>query len=88
MLKGKEVKVYDGDLIGWTTGIIIKKVDELRVKIKTKEGYELVRVLKVDSELQKDGSGLPGHSGWQRYAQNRQSSVGRRAERRHPSQNH
>ena len=21
MLKGKEVKVYDGDLIGWTTGI-------------------------------------------------------------------
>ena len=22
MLKGKEVKVYDGDLIGWTTGII------------------------------------------------------------------
>ena len=56
MLKGKEVKVYDGDLIGWTTGIIIKKVDDLRVKIKTKEGYELVRVLKVDSELQKDGS--------------------------------
>ena len=33
-----------------------KKVDDLRVKIKTKEGYELVRVLKVDSELQKDGS--------------------------------
>ena len=34
MLKGKKVKVYDGDLIGWTTGIIIKKVDDLRVKIK------------------------------------------------------
>ena len=34
MLKGKGVKVYDGDLIGWTTGIIIKKVEELLVSME------------------------------------------------------
>ena len=56
MLKGKKVKVYDGDLIGWTTGIIVNEVDSIRVKIKTKEDYELIRVLRYDKKLQNDGS--------------------------------
>ena len=56
MLKGKKVTVYDGDLIGWTTGIIVNEVDSIRVKIKTKEDYELIRVLRYDKKLQKDGS--------------------------------
>lgn len=57
MLKGKKVKVYDGELIGWTTGVIIEEVDKIRVKIKTKEDYELTRILRdSNSKIQKDGS--------------------------------
>ena len=34
---GKEVKVYDGDLLGWTTGTVIEMLGENRAIIETKE---------------------------------------------------
>ena len=54
---GKEVKVYDGDLIGWTTGVVIEMLEENRVIIETKEGYRLKRYVFNSKELKKDGSG-------------------------------
>ena len=33
---GKEVIVYDGDLIGWTTGVVIEMLGENRAIIETK----------------------------------------------------
>lgn len=38
---GKEVKVYDGDLVGWTTGVITEMLGENRAIIETKEGFRL-----------------------------------------------
>ena len=54
---GKEVKIYDGDLIGWTIGVVIKMIGENRAIIETKEGYRLQRHVFNSKELKKDGSG-------------------------------
>lgn len=54
---GKEVKIYDGDLIGWTTGVVIEMIGENRAIIETKEGYRLQRHVFNSTELKKDGSG-------------------------------
>mgnify|MGYP004519314015 CR=1 FL=1 len=55
-LVGKFVKVYDGDLIGWTTGKIVKDFGNGRVKIHTREDYELTRIISNNKQLEKDGS--------------------------------
>lgn len=54
---GKEVKVYDGDLIGWTTGVVIEMLGENRAVIEAKEGSRLQRHVFNSKELKKDGSG-------------------------------
>lgn len=54
---GKEVKVYDGDLVGWTTGVIIEMLGENIAIIETKEGSRLQRHVFNSTELKKDGSG-------------------------------
>ena len=53
---GKEVKVYDGDLLGWTTGTVIEMLGENRAIIETKEGSRLQRHVFNSTELWKDGS--------------------------------
>lgn len=57
MQKGDSVKIYDGDLIGWTTGELLKCLDKNRWIIKTKEGYMLNRIIKDSKKCLKDGSG-------------------------------
>jgi len=46
---GEVIKIYDGDLIGWTTATLIKKVGNTgkyeRWTMITKEGSELRRLL-------------------------------------------
>ena len=54
---GKEVKIYDGDLIRWTTGVVIEMLRENRAIIETKEGSRLQRHIFNSTELKKDGSG-------------------------------
>lgn len=60
--KGQIVIVYDGDLIGFTTATLEKKYETLedgkveRWKMKTNEGYELVRIVRDTCEIKKDGS--------------------------------
>lgn len=54
---GKEVKIYYGDLIGWTTGVVIEMIGENRAIIETKEGYRLQRHVFNSKELKKDESG-------------------------------
>ena len=54
---GKEVDVYDGDLIGWTTGIIVAMLDENKGIINTKEGSRLQRYISKKGPLKNDGCG-------------------------------
>lgn len=54
---GDKVKVYDGELIGWTTAILIKDLGNNRWQIKTKEGYYLNRFVKEGEEPREDGYG-------------------------------
>ena len=54
---GKEVKIYDGDLIGQTTGVVVEMLGENRAIIETKEGYRLQRHVVNSTELKQDGSG-------------------------------
>ena len=49
--------VYDGDLIGWTTGVGIEILGKNRAVIETKEGSRLQRHIFNSTELKKDGSG-------------------------------
>jgi hypothetical protein len=55
--KGECIKIYDGDLIGWTTATLTENVGEIdeleRWKMITREGYELVRILDVYETLKK-----------------------------------
>lgn len=48
---GETIKVYDGDLIGWTTATLIKKTMEIKGleqwTMRTKEGYELKRFINL-----------------------------------------
>ena len=60
--KGQAVIVYDGDLVGFTIATLEKKcgvIEEGKVErwtMKTKEGYELVRLVKDSYKIVKDGS--------------------------------
>ena len=47
---GRAVKIYDGELLRWTTGQIVRDFGGNRVKIKTKEGYDFCRWLEISSE--------------------------------------
>ena len=55
--KGECIKIYDGDLIGWTTATLTENVGEIdeleRWKMITREGYELVRILDVYETLKR-----------------------------------
>lgn len=60
--KGMLVKVFDGDLIGWTFGTLIEKVDNIgtleKWKIQTLDGTNLVRYVKSSySDFKQDGCG-------------------------------
>ena len=61
--EGQLVYVYDGDLIGFTFATLTKRIDVLetdvleRWQITTLEGYKLVRFIKNEKELKKDGCG-------------------------------
>lgn len=61
MLKeNMKVKVFDGDLIGWTTGILVEQyqLHQNKWRIFTNEGSELVRYVKENyTELKADGCG-------------------------------
>ena len=52
---GKDVKIYDGELLGWTTGKIVRDFGGNRVKIRTKEGYDFCRWLDISGEPIQDG---------------------------------
>lgn len=52
---GRAVKIYDGELLGWTTGEIVRDFGSNRVKIKTKEGYDFCRWLETSNEAAQDG---------------------------------
>ena len=52
---GRTVKIYDGELLGWTTGEIVRDFGGNRVKIKTKEGYDFCRWLETFDESVQDG---------------------------------
>ena len=59
--KGQTVIVYDGDLIGFTTATLEEKYETIdekaeRWKMKTNEGYELVRIVRDTCKIKKDGS--------------------------------
>lgn len=53
---GKYVRIYDGSLIGWTTGKIVRDFGNNRVQVETKEGYVVNRWLKYSCEEAPDGS--------------------------------
>ena len=52
---GRAVKIYDGELLGWTTGEIVRDFGSNRVKIKTTEGYDFCRWLETSNESVQDG---------------------------------
>lgn len=56
--KGMKVKVYDGDLIGWTNGILVHELSKNRWVIFTDEESQLNRYIKEEyNEMKKDGCG-------------------------------
>lgn len=55
--KFMNVKVYDGDLIGWTEGTLIEEYPGGRWLIFTKENSSLIRYIKEDTNSKKDGCG-------------------------------
>jgi hypothetical protein len=52
---GKIIKIYDGDLIGWTTAKLIEKTAEMngfeQWRMETAEGYELRRFVGLKEGL-------------------------------------
>ena len=63
MEKGQVVKVYDGDLIGFTTAVL-KELNEVvergvleRWTMETEDGTQLVRFVRNHSNAAKDGCG-------------------------------
>lgn len=63
MKKGQLVKVYDGDLVGFTTARLEEKFESIeegvleRWSMMTIEGYKLVRFVRNESIALKDGCG-------------------------------
>lgn len=63
MKKGDMVKVYDGDLIGFTTATLVERMckvesgDNERWLLLTKEGYNLIRIVRSSGDALKDGCG-------------------------------
>lgn len=51
------VKVYDGDWVGWTLGLVTKEYITAMGVITTIDGTELRRHLKTSTEHKKDGCG-------------------------------
>lgn len=60
---GDRVIVYDGDLIGYTVAVLTKKagfIEEDKLErwfMTTIDGTELLRLVRNDNDIQKDGSG-------------------------------
>lgn len=63
---GEIISVYDGDFIGWTTAELIEKVGEVsgfeRWRMKTKEGYELRRLVDFDKKYKKIKPAVEGQT--------------------------
>lgn len=56
--KGMVVRVYDGDLVGWVMGSLVRHISGDRWTIYTEQGYSLDRIVKSNyTEFKKDGCG-------------------------------